>query len=185
MRFHKLKSLLTSMLCLTLSVTAACAKSRWGTYIEAGKNSAEQGRYAESEGSWRAALKEAKKYGPEDWRMPRTLNNLALLYTKQHKYAEAAPLYRRALAISEKEKGPDHPDTAQILNNLGGLYCDQAKYVEGERLIEQALAIREYRRSPLWRVTADYQRSRAVAQSLNALTNCYNALYQSLPLPQL
>ena len=36
-------------------------------------------------------------------------------------YAEARPLYERALAIREKALGPEHPDAAASLNNLAGL----------------------------------------------------------------
>src|SRR5437899_799279 len=38
------------------------------------------------------------------------LTNLALLYSKQGKYGQAEPLYRRSLAIQEKVLGADHPD---------------------------------------------------------------------------
>ena len=37
------------------------------------------------------------------------LNNLAELYRSQGRYAEAEPLYKRALAIEEKARGPEHP----------------------------------------------------------------------------
>ena len=36
-------------------------------------------------------------------------------------YAEAEPLYQRALAIWEQQLGTDHPDTATSLNNLAAL----------------------------------------------------------------
>jgi hypothetical protein len=38
------------------------------------------------------------------------LNNLAGLYDEQGRYVDAEPLYKRALAISEKALGPDHPN---------------------------------------------------------------------------
>ena len=41
-----------------------------------------------------------------------SLNNLAHLYRAQGRYADAEPLYKRALAIREKALGPDHPDVA-------------------------------------------------------------------------
>ena len=40
------------------------------------------------------------------------------LLQAQGDYAEARPLYERALAIPEKALGPDHPDVATSLNNL-------------------------------------------------------------------
>ena len=63
-----------------------------------------------------------------------SLNNLAVLYRAQGKYAEAEPLYQRALAIYEQQLGQDHPDTASSLNNLAGLYKAQGKYAEAEPL---------------------------------------------------
>jgi hypothetical protein len=50
-----------------------------------------------------------------------SLNNLALLYRSQGKHAEAAPLFRRSLAIMEKALGPDHPTTKIVRSNLGAL----------------------------------------------------------------
>ena len=44
---------------------------------------------------------------------PRDLNNLAALYYAQGQYAQAEPLYKRALAIWEKALGPDHPYVAR------------------------------------------------------------------------
>ena len=70
-----------------------------------------------------------------------SLNNLAVLYRDQGKYAEAEPLYQRALAIREKALGSDHPDVAASLNNLAELYRDQGKYAEAEPLYQRALAI--------------------------------------------
>ena len=50
--------------------------------------------------------------------MATSLNNLAVLYDNQGQYAQAEPLYKRALAIAEKALGPDHPLVATNLNNL-------------------------------------------------------------------
>ena len=61
----------------------------------------------------------------------------------QENYAEAEPLYRRALAIREKTLGPDHPDTAASLNNLALLRCLQGNCAEAEPLFRRALAIAE------------------------------------------
>ncbi len=53
--------------------------------------------------------------------MATSLNDLALLYDNQSKYAEAEPLYKRALAIDEKALGPDHPSVAISLENYAAL----------------------------------------------------------------
>jgi tetratricopeptide (TPR) repeat protein len=64
------------------------------------------------------------------------------------RYGEAEPLYRQALAISEKALGPDHPDVATSLNNLALLYRDEGRFAEAEPLFQQALAIIEMALGP-------------------------------------
>jgi tetratricopeptide (TPR) repeat protein len=70
-----------------------------------------------------------------------SLNNLALLYCDQGRYAEAEPLYGQALAIRQQQLGADHPDVAASLNNLAALYRDQGRYADAEPLYLQAVAI--------------------------------------------
>ncbi|NJO75902.1 MAG: TIR domain-containing protein, partial [Leptolyngbyaceae cyanobacterium RM1_406_9] len=50
---------------------------------------------------------------------------LAELYRSQGRYAQAEPLYLRALAISQAQLGENHPDVATKLNNLAELYRSQ------------------------------------------------------------
>ena len=109
-------------LCVVLVSTQACAQSRWETNTAAGYEAYEQGDYAEAEKAWSAALQEAEKFGPEDPRMPTSLNNLATVYQAQGKYAEAEPLLKRALAIDQKALDPEHPDTVISLSNLAVLH---------------------------------------------------------------
>ena len=61
----------------------------------------------------------------------------------QGKYAEAEPLFQRAIAIDKKALGPEHPGLATRLVNLGNLYRVQGKYEEAELLIRRAIAINE------------------------------------------
>jgi len=49
------------------------------------------------------------------------LNSLGGLFQDQGKYAEALPVFERALRIEETTLGPDHPDIATALNNLATL----------------------------------------------------------------
>jgi hypothetical protein len=51
----------------------------------------------------------------------RSLNNMADLYERQNRYADAEPLYRRALSIRERAVGLDHPETATSTNNFANL----------------------------------------------------------------
>ncbi len=57
------------------------------------------------------------------------LNNVAILYYRQGKYAEAEPLIKRALGTQEKALGKNHPPVAQTLENYTELLrktnCDK------------------------------------------------------------
>jgi tetratricopeptide (TPR) repeat protein len=71
---------------------------------------------------------------PDHPEVASALNGLALLYTEQGKYAQAEPLYQRALQIREQQVGPDHPHVASALNNLALLSYKQRKYAQAEPL---------------------------------------------------
>ena len=74
--------------------------------------------------------------------MAKSLNNLAVLHRAQGKYAEAEPLYRRALAIDEKALGPEHPEVAKTLDNHAELLRKTNRTAEAIKLEARAQAIR-------------------------------------------
>ncbi len=102
-------------------------------------------------GNYPAALVQAQKleqavkarFGTNHANYGNALNNLAVVYRLQGKYAEAEALSKRALAIRERALGANHLDVAQSLNNLANLYDDQGRYAAAEELLQRALAIRE------------------------------------------
>jgi len=71
------------------------------------------------------------------------LNDAANYLLGRANYADAEPLYRRALEISEAQLGADHPSVATSLNNLALLLKTQGKFAEAEPLYRRALEIRE------------------------------------------
>ncbi|GHO52060.1 tetratricopeptide repeat protein [Ktedonobacter robiniae] len=71
------------------------------------------------------------------------LNNAGMYLKERGRYKEAEPLYKRALAITEKKLGAKNPNTAVLLNNIAVLYMRQGKYREAEPLYKQVLAIYE------------------------------------------
>ncbi len=83
----------------------------------------------------------------------RILSNLAELDRVRGRYAEAEPLYKRALTIWEKAVGADSPDVALGLNNLAALYDAQGRYAEAEpeaSAISEECASRERCRGISW-----------------------------------
>jgi tetratricopeptide (TPR) repeat protein len=84
-----------------------------------------------------------RAFGPDHPKVAASLNQLADSYGALARYAQAEPLFQRALAIREKALGPDHRDVATSLNNLAALYELQGRYAETGSLFQRALAIRE------------------------------------------
>ncbi len=70
--------------------------------------------------------------------MRASLNNLATLHEKQGRYADAEPLFRRALAILDHALGPDHPDTAMSLSNLASFLQGHGR--TGDALVDRTIA---------------------------------------------
>ena len=140
----RLRLSLVAVLCLVWVFTQASAQDMlWESYYTAGRKAYQQGRDAEAEKHLLAALQEAEKFLPEDSRLVRNLNSLAMLYIKLGSYARAVTFIRRSLVIQEKVPGPVHPNLATTLNNLATLYRLQGKYAEAEPLYIRSLAIRE------------------------------------------
>ena len=98
---------------------------------------------AEAQMPLRAALEEAEKFGPDDPRLAERLLDLAALYRTQGQYAEADPLYLRALGIQERILGPEHPRLLAGLDALAAVYDTQGQHTHAEPLYRRALAIRE------------------------------------------
>lgn len=71
------------------------------------------------------------------------LNNIGEYHYGRAAYAEAEPLFHRALEIREKQFGPEHPDVAYSLNNLAMVFEIKGMYAEAEHLYRRALEIRE------------------------------------------
>ena len=109
--------------------------------MDAGLKAYEQGRYAEAEKVFLAAIAETS-FGPRDMRLAKGLNNLGALYSTQRKYAVAEPLFKRSLSISEKALGPEHPYVADSLENYARLLRETGREGEAHRLEARAKAIR-------------------------------------------
>jgi hypothetical protein len=68
--------------------------------------------------------------GPEHNATLGTRYNLALLYSKQDRFAEAEPLYKTNLAILEETRVPDKAPLVKTLASLAELYVKQGRHGE-------------------------------------------------------
>ena len=75
-----------------------------------------------------------------------SINNLAALYTAEKRYAEAEPLCKRSLAITESSLGPLHPNVAIVLDNLALIYRKTGKQSYAESTQKRATLIRTEKR---------------------------------------
>ncbi len=140
---HKTKWLLVGLVCLALWPPAAYGQSSElvDAYYRAGALYAE-GHYQEALPFAQEALRlSEREYGPDHPATATMLTTLAKIYHAQDKYAEAEPLFERALAI--REVSGSYPGLARSLNNMAQLCFEQGRYAEAEPLIKRSLAIRE------------------------------------------
>ncbi len=112
-------------------------------HIKAGREAYKKGHYGKSEQHFLVTVKKSKRFGDEHPRLLEAVDGLATSYDKQGKYAEAEPVYRRALTIRKELLGPNHRDVATSLNNLATVFREQGKFSEAEPLSRRALVIRE------------------------------------------
>ena len=71
------------------------------------------------------------------------LNNLAAIRHRAGAPREAEQLYRRALALKQRQHGARHGELAPTLNNLATLLCEQGRAAEAVTLYQRALEILE------------------------------------------
>jgi len=91
----------------------------------------------------RRLAEEEQKFGLDHPKLGWVLDDLAKVYTEQHRYAEAEVLYKRSLAVRETGLGPEHLDVGTSLSNLAQLHRNQGNYDEAAALLERRLAILE------------------------------------------
>ena len=98
---------------------------------------------ADTEQQLLAEVKEAERSDGDPLALAASLYQLAILRRQQGDDAQAERLYRRALAIREREQGPSHLDVAIVLNNLAVLKATEGDYDAAQPMLERALSIRE------------------------------------------
>lgn len=105
--------------------------------------------HREAESLLRRALAiDEQRFGTDNPKVARDLNNLASLLYATNRLGEAEPMMRRALASTEQSYGHEHPKVATHLNNLAQLLKATNRLEEAEPLIRRALAINEASNGP-------------------------------------
>jgi tetratricopeptide (TPR) repeat protein len=116
-------------------------EERWLSYKSQAERAVQQNKLEHAEALWYAALQESEEFAEHDPRITITLECLAEVLFKQHKYGQAEPLCHRTLQIYEETIGPEHPDVGILANNLAMLYHMQDKFEQAESLYKKALNV--------------------------------------------
>jgi tetratricopeptide (TPR) repeat protein len=96
----------------------------------------DEGRFAEAEGLYRAAL--GGKYD-DDLMRAKIANNLASLYQQEDRYGDAERMFRKALVWRQKNLPESSSEVAYSFNNLGEIFRIQGRDWEAGNLIETSV----------------------------------------------
>ena len=103
-----------------------------------------QGRLREGAAACQAALERAEASLPHtDLLVAEALNALGVIYKFAGRFAEAEPLYRRALTIVAANGLDGGEHLATLLHNLGGLAHSRGDFAAGEPLARRSVELRE------------------------------------------
>jgi tetratricopeptide (TPR) repeat protein len=97
--------------------------------------------YDKAEPLLQEKLAEAEKSGGSDLRY--AVQDLARCYTEHGQYAQAADLWKRSLALEEKEYGPNDPRLAWTLKWYAGVLRDLGRDQEAASLEQRATRLSE------------------------------------------
>ena len=136
---------------LLVFLLAACVvwpvfaqQEHWDTLNTRVKNLYTHEKYAEALPIAEESLQTAEEaWGPNDYRVAFSLQDLAAIRSEQNDFAAADSLAQRALKIQETANPPDPRRVADALNTLGSVYLKAQKLAEAETFAQRALEIQE------------------------------------------
>jgi CHAT domain-containing protein/tetratricopeptide (TPR) repeat protein len=128
----------------------------------------EQGQYDEAIAAAKLALLSAlHRFGKIHPNTAMGLAQVATIYRKMGKLAEAAPFYRQSVEVMRAALGEAHPHHVSSLANLATLYEEMGDYVEAIEIRRQELEIR--------RNILSGQSDLSIVPSLNNLADLHRA----------
>ena len=140
MSLHRLSALL---LTLTSMQVGLAQTSAWEAKNQAGEKAFQEGKLADADGLFTAALKDAQRFGPKDLRLAPILNNMALVAFVRNNLVGAQENFEQAISVIEAARGPEDPLLLPILDNLTRLYIKQWAFDKAIQTSWRACHIRE------------------------------------------
>jgi tetratricopeptide (TPR) repeat protein len=137
------------LLTFCAAVPVFAQEAHWETLNTRVKNLYTREKYAEALPIAEECLQTAEEaWGPNDYRVAFSLQDLAAIRSAQNDFAAAEPLAQRALKILETATPPDPRKVANALNTLGSVYMKAVKLAEAETFAQRALEIQEKALAP-------------------------------------
>lgn len=129
---------------LASSDALTAKRLEWGALFEKATAEIKAGRTDAGVIYVEQALRLAEQtFGSNDSYTQESIKSLASLYLAQHRYAEAEPLYIRAMAVSARLLGDDHLETLTLAGELADTYQGLGRYADAEPLYARALTVME------------------------------------------
>ncbi len=128
---------------------ALALQDHWETLNTRVNNLFVREKYADAQPIAQESLEAAEHdFGPTDYRVATSLQNLAFVHSAQNDFAAAEPLAQRALNILTAATPPDQRRIAMALNTLSQVYQRAGKYPEAETYILQAVDMQQKALAP-------------------------------------
>ena len=97
------------------------------------------GRYEDAKWQLRRAIElRQRELGPDDPATLKSMNDLAVIYTKANEPDKAVPLFEEVLRKRKVRLAPDHPHMLISINNLAGAYYETGDFQKALPLYDQA-----------------------------------------------
>src|SRR6202167_3061560 len=121
--------------CTSISpVCAASEDSEWKKCSQSGARAFQQANYGQAERLFVQSVKEAEKFGPQDIRLANSLTNLGVLYSTRGQFAQATPLFERAVAIKQSALGSASPEVVASVGKLCQYYLAHDQFAKSDLL---------------------------------------------------
>ena len=127
--------------CLSLARGAAAGEVEWQALMKQAATARQAEKPADAVQPLTAAVKEAEAFSAGDPRLVMSLASLADTHDKLGHFADAEPLYARAIAIVEKAAGPDHPAVGELLGRRADDLRKLGKTAEADQAAARAAKI--------------------------------------------
>lgn len=132
-------ALLTALLLSSSEVQSENLDEDWDSKQSQGDEALKQSRYDDAS----VLYEKAYKIANTDYRVERSLQQLALAYSKQNKFLLANDILKRLLLQQERHLGTDHIDLAKTLMEMSRNNIRLNDYPTGLSSCKRALAITE------------------------------------------